>query len=220
LTRNLLILGAGGHARVVAETALISGVFSSMAFLDDNPSRFDGACTSADAAVLGPLALALEASTQQHFGAACVGIGDARTRLHWLEQLKQAGYSLPVIIHPRAWVSPSAAIGPGSVVFAQAVVQTQAQLGVGVIVNTGSTIDHEAVLADGVHICPGAHLAGQVQVGACSWIGIGASVIQQLSIGSAVTVGAGAAVVRDLPDGVTAVGVPARILSRSSSLSL
>ena len=217
MTSNLLILGAGGHARVVAETALSSGAFSGVAFLDDNPSCSDAACTSASGAVLGPLALALDASTRQQFGAACVGIGDARTRLHWLARLQQAGYALPVILHPRAWVAPSAVIGPGSVVFAQAAVQTQAQLGAGVIVNTGSTIDHDAVLADGVHICPGAHLAGQVQVGACSWIGIGASVIQQLRIGSAVTVGAGAAVVRDLPDGVTAVGVPARILSRSPS---
>jgi len=66
-----------------------------------------------------------------------------------------------------------------------------------------------------VHICPGARLAGEVQVGARSWIGIGASVIQQVRIGSDVTVGAGAAVLRDLPDGITAVGVPARILSSS-----
>ncbi len=220
LTRNLLILGAGGHARVVAETALISGAFSSVAFLDDNLSRCDGARILVIGAVLGPLALALEPSTQQHFETASVGIGDARTRLHWLEQLKQAGYDLPAIIHPQASVSPSAAIGPGTVVFAQAAVQTQAQLGVGVIANTGCTIDHDAVLADGVHICPGAHLAGQVQVGACSWIGIGASVIQQLRIGCDVTVGAGAAVMRDLPDGVTAVGVPARLLSKSSSLGV
>ncbi len=70
-------------------------------------------------------------------------------------------------------------------------------------------------LADAVHICPGAHLAGEVQVGACSWIGIGASVIQQIRIGADVTVGAVAAVVCDLPDGVTAVGVPARVLPHS-----
>ena len=66
-----------------------------------------------------------------------------------------------------------------------------------------------------MHICPGARLAGEVQVGARTWIGIGACVIQQVRIGSDVTVGAGAAVVRDLPDGVTAVGVPARVLPRS-----
>ena len=82
------------------------------------------------------------------------------------------------------------------------------------ILNTVCSIDHDVQLDDGVHFCPGAHLAGEVQVGARSWIGIGASVIQQERIGADVTVGAGAAVVRDLPDGVTAVGVPARVLSR------
>ena len=213
---NLLILGAGGHAQVLAETALISGDFSGVVFLDDCPATPQGGCVSPNGPVLGPLALALEAATQQRFSAACVGIGNANTRLHWLDQLKCVGYSLPAVIHPRAWVSPSAAIGPGSVVFAHAAVQAQAQVGAGVILNTGCTVDHNCVLADGVRICPGAHLAGQVQVGARSWIGIGACVIQQLRIGSTVTVGAGAVVVSDLPDRVTAVGVPARILPKSS----
>jgi serine acetyltransferase len=93
-------------------------------------------------------------------------------------------------------------------------VQSFATIGVGAILNTGCSVDHDAQLADGVHICPGARLAGEVQVGSRSWIGIGASVIQQVRIGSDVTVGAGAAVVRNLPDGVTAVGVPARVLPR------
>jgi acetyltransferase-like isoleucine patch superfamily enzyme len=101
------------------------------------------------------------------------------------------------------------------VVFAQAAVQALASIGVGSILNTGCSVDHDAQLAGGVHICPGAHLAGEVQVGSRSWIGIGASVIQQVRIGADVTVGAGAAVVCDLPDGVTAVGVPARVLPRS-----
>ena len=87
-------------------------------------------------------------------------------------------------------------------------------IGSGAILNTGCSVDHDAQLADGVHLCPGARLAGEVHVGARSWIGVGASVIQQVRIGSDVTVGAGAAVVRDLPDGVTAVGVPARVLPK------
>ncbi|KZR85772.1 putative acetyltransferase EpsM [Synechococcus sp. MIT S9504] len=95
--------------------------------------------------------------------------------------------------------------------FAQVVVQAQASIGTGAILNTGCSVEHDVKLANGVHICPGARLAGLVQVGSCSWIGIGASVIQQICIGDDVTVGAGAAVVRDLPDGVTAVGVPARV---------
>lgn len=79
--------------------------------------------------------------------------------------------------------------------------QAQASIGTGAILNTGCSIDHDAQLADGVHICPGARLAGAVHDGTRSWIGIGASVIQQ---------------VRDLPDGVTAVGVPARVISSAN----
>jgi acetyltransferase-like isoleucine patch superfamily enzyme len=71
-------------------------------------------------------------------------------------------------------------------------------------------VDHDAVLGDGVHVCPGARVAGEVTVGDATWLGIGSSVIQRVRVGADVTVGAGAAVVRDLPDGVTAVGVPAR----------
>lgn len=205
---DLLILGAGGHAKVVAETALAAGVASRIAFLDDRPSP-----PVLGWPVLGSLDQALEPSIQEQFTSAVVAIGHPSTRLRWIERLQKAGYELPVLIHPSAWISPSAQFGPGSVVFAQAAVQSQAVIGTGAILNTGCSVDHDVQLGDGVHICPGARLAGEVQVGFRSWIGIGASVIQQIRIGADVTVGAGAAVVRDLPDGVTAVGVPARILS-------
>ena len=82
------------------------------------------------------------------------------------------------------------------------------------ILNTVCSIDQDVQLDDGDHIYPGAYLAGEAQVGSRSWIGIGTSVIQQVRFGADVTVGAGAAVVRDLPDGVTAVGIPARVLPR------
>jgi len=210
---GLLILGAGGHAKVVAETALASCVASRIAFLDDRCTGPDLWLPVSGWPVLGPLALSLQAGTLAQFDIAVVAIGNAATRLLWIEKLQAAGYHLPVLMHPTAWVSPSAKLGPASVVFAQAAVQAQASIGTGAILNTGCSVDHDAKLADGVHICPGARLAGAVHIGARSWIGIGASVIQQVCIGSDVTVGAGAAVVRDLPDGVTAVGVPASVLS-------
>lgn len=206
----LLILGAGGHARVVAETALAQGGFSEIAFLDDH-AHHQTDPTVLGWPVLGPLRRASDMSMLQSFQAALVGIGDAAKRLHWLDQLGTIGYQRPRLIHPTAWVSDSASLGPGSVVFAQAAVQALAHLGTGVILNTACSIDHDVQLADGVHICPGARLAGDVHVGARSWIGIGACVTQQVLIGEDVIVGAGAAVVQDLEDGVTAVGVPARI---------
>lgn len=206
----LLILGAGGHARVLAETAQAQGGFSRIAFLDDRVQHPADPSTVLGWPLLGRLDRAIEPAILQAFPAALVGIGHAATRLHWLEALARIGYQLPTLIHPTAWVSPSASLGPGSVVFAQVAVQAQASIATGAILNTGCSVDHDVHLADGVHICPGARLAGGVHVGARSWIGIGACVIQQVRIGADVTVGAGAAVVQDLPDGITAVGVPAR----------
>lgn len=208
----LLLLGAGGHARVVAETAFSTGRFSSIAFLDD---RCTGPAQLPDQLgwpVIGPFAAALDPQIRHQFPAALVAIGNAAVRMQWLPRLAAAGYELPIVIHPTAWVSPSAQLSAGSVVFAQAAIQAQAVIGSGAILNTGCSVDHDAQLGDGVHICPGARLAGEVQVGDRSWIGIGSSLIQQIRIGADVTVGAGAAVVRDLPGGVTAVGVPARVL--------
>ena len=210
---GLLILGAGGHAKVVAETALASGVASSVAFLDDRCTGLNVCLPVLGWPVMGPLVLSLQAETAAQFDAAVVAIGHAATRLHWIQQLQNAGYHLPVLVHPTAWVSPSAQLGPASVVSAHAAVQAEASIGTGAILNTGCSVDHDAQLADGVHICPGARLAGEVNVGARSSIGIGASVIQQVRIGSDVTVGAGAAVVRDVPNKVTVVGVPARVVS-------
>lgn len=211
---RLLILGAGGHAKVVAETAIATGQYSEVSFLDDRFSGPDALSSVLGFTVLGPLALALEPAHCEQFASAAVALGNATARLNWIGQLAAAGYALPVLIHPTACVSPSALLASGSVVFSQAAVQALASIGVGSILNTGCSVDHDVQLADGVHICPGAFLAGEVQVGARTWIGIGACVIQQVRIGSDVTVGAGAAVVRDLPDGVTAVGVPARVLPR------
>jgi sugar O-acyltransferase (sialic acid O-acetyltransferase NeuD family) len=209
---GLLLLGAGGHARVVAETALATGRFSRIVFLDD---RFTGPVQLPDQLgwpVIGPFDAALDPQIRHELPVALVAIGYATKRLQWLTRLAAAGYEVPVLVHPTACVSPSSQLGFGTVVFAQAAIQAQAVIGRGAILNTGCSVDHDVQLGDGVHICPGARLAGEVQVGDRSWIGIGASVIQQIRIGADVTLGAGAAVVRDLPDSVTAVGVPARVL--------
>ena len=208
---SLLILGAGGHAKVVAEMATASG-YSNIAFLDDRCSGPVALPPLLGWPLLGPLSISLHGDTRSEFDNAVVAIGHAATRLHWIHRLQAAGYNLPALLHPTAWVSPSAQLGPASVVFALSVVQAQCSIGVGVILDTGCSVVHDAQLSDGVHICPGVRLAGEVKIGARSWIGIGASVIQEVCIGSDVTVGAGSVVLRDLPDGVTAVGIPARAL--------
>jgi sugar O-acyltransferase (sialic acid O-acetyltransferase NeuD family) len=201
---TLIVLGAGGHGRVVADAATTTGSWKTVCFVDDRAERlnvpgFEIVGTSADLERLA-----------KSYKALVVGIGDASTRLQLMERGTKSGFELPVILHRSAAVSTLASIGAGSVVFAQAAVNPGATLGRGCIVNTGATVDHDCYLDDGVHACPGVHLAGDVRVGARTWIGIGASVKQGVRIGNDVVVGAGAAVVADVESGLTVVGVPAR----------
>ena len=211
--KSLLLLGSGGHAKVVAETALATGLYSRIAFLDDGFSATSPIRGHLGFPVLGPCALAFDACQKKRYSCALVAIGDSRIRLSLLRRLTESGYEVPTLCHPTAFLSPSSRIDMGTVIFSHAVVQANANVGFGCILNTCSSVDHDSIIGDGVHICPGAHLAGEVLIGDHSWIGIGSSIIQKISIGSNVTVGAGAAGVHDLPGDVTAVGVPARILS-------
>ncbi len=191
----------------MAETALTVGAWDHIAFLDD---RYPTLSAVFDLPVIGCFNDAI--LFRKSYSYAIVGLGDNQSRIGWLRQLEAAGYIVPTLIHAKAYVSPYATVGIGTVVFAQAAVNSGATLGRGVIVNTGATIDHDCFIDDGVHVCPGAHLAGEVHVGARSFIGIGAIVIQQTIVSEGVTVGAGAVVVNGVPAGVTVAGVPAKIL--------
>lgn len=204
---GLLIAGAGGHGRVLADAADLVGGWSRIAFLDDQKpagSRVD------DWLVLGGLESAL--SWREDYPNIVVAIGNNRVRLEWLSRYEAMGMRIPAVMHPSAQVSPRASVAAGSVVFAGAMINIGARIGRGGIVNTGAVIEHDCHLGAAVHVSPGASLAGEVSVGERSWIGVGASVRQQLSIGNDVIVGAGSAVVADIPDGLTVGGVPARPL--------
>jgi sugar O-acyltransferase (sialic acid O-acetyltransferase NeuD family) len=201
---TLLVLGAGGHGRVVADAATTMGTWSTVCFADDRAATLvvPGFEIVGTCAELEQLA--------KSYSAVVIGIGDAQKRLQLMERCTRLGFELPVIVHRSAAVSAHALLGAGSVVFAQAAVNPGATLGRGCIVNTGATIDHDCHFEDGVHACPGVHLAGNVHAGARTWIGIGACVKQGVRIGSDVVIGAGAAVVSDVASGLTVVGVPAR----------
>lgn len=145
--------------------------------------------------------------------AALVAIGGARgsERLHLQRALANAGYEIPTVVHPRAFVASDAALGAGTQVLALAAVCAGAQLGESCIINTAAGVDHDCRLGHGVHVAPGAHLAGNVTVGESAFIGTGASVIPRITIGPGAVVGAGAVVVRDIPANAVAYGNPARV---------
>ena len=206
---GLLIIGAGGHGIVVAEAAIADGRWQHIAFLDDRYRELNGTLPFP---VLGALAEA--GAFKNEFADANVAVGDSRLRLSLIEQLLAQGFSLPPIVHPTAWISPSAQLAPGCVVMAQAVLQANVRIGRGAIINTAATVDHDCRIGDGVHVCPGVNLAGEVEIGSSSWIGIGSCVIQQIKIGANVTIGAGAAVVAHIEDNCMAMGVPAKAVRK------
>ncbi len=208
MTGSLAILGTGGHAKVIADTAAEIG-WSSIFFFDDR--KIEGAVFgrwpfSGSASLL--------AQNVKDFDGVVVGIGSNRVRQGVCSTLIAAGGNLITLIHPHAYVSRDARVCAGTVVFAGAVIQAGARIGHGVIVNTGATVDHDCVLADYVHVSPGVNLAGGVSVGECAWVGIGSAVRQNVVIGPDAVVGAGSAVVGDVSAGATVAGVPARLLSR------
>jgi sugar O-acyltransferase (sialic acid O-acetyltransferase NeuD family) len=201
---GLLIIGAGGHGKVVADTALLLG-WDTVAFLDDRVATLRSPLGLPIVGTVGDLRAQGAA-----FSCAIVAIGDAKLRLELTDRCRRSGLEVVSIVHPMAFVSKFASVGSGSVAFAQSAINADVKVGTACIVNTGATIDHDCIIGDGVHICPGAHLAGNVRVGNRSWIGIAATIRQGTTIGCDATVGAGAVVVANVADGATVVGVPAK----------
>jgi len=169
--RTLLVVGAGGHGKAVAEAALLSGQWQRVNFVDDRWPALEAVCGMP---VLGGLdRLAEYAATAD---GAIAAVGNNRVRRVWQERIVAAGgASLVSVVHPRACVSPSAVIGPGSAIMALAVVGAEARLGQGVILNAGVVVDHDVVMHDYAHLGVGACLAGGVVVGMSAWLQAGCS---------------------------------------------
>jgi sugar O-acyltransferase (sialic acid O-acetyltransferase NeuD family) len=206
---DVLIVGAGGHGRVVLDILRCSGLHRPIGFLDADPSR--NGSTIHGLPVLGQVNLLPKLKLQKTRGA-IVAIGDNRARASYADILRQEEFELVNAIHPSANVSKTASLGVNVVVAAGAVIGTDSEIGDCVIVNTSAVIDHECKIEPAAHICPAAALAGRVHVGEMAFIGLGSRIIQCLSIGRQATVGAGAVVIGDVPDLATAVGVPARVI--------
>lgn len=210
---SVLIWGAGGHGRVVAEISRAAG-YNVIGFVDAMARR--GAVVDAAGAQVvmleAELVACLHGAQPLPLGARFVipAVGDNRNRF---EQMNALGALLaPAMIHPSAVVSPSAAVGAGTVVGPLAVINTGARVGRGVIINTGAVAGHDSVVEDGAHVGARAVLNGGARVGARTFLAAGAILLPCVHVGADVTIGAGAVVLKNLADGVTAVGVPARLV--------
>jgi sugar O-acyltransferase (sialic acid O-acetyltransferase NeuD family) len=205
MKKKLLILGAGGHGKVLADIALRMNSWQSIAFLDDNiNSKY-----SMGIEVIGKLADAINYLEDYDF---FVGIGNnqIRERLHvWLDH---QGASITLLIHPKSVIGSQVDMNVGTAIMAQVAINCCTKIGKGVIVNTGATIDHDNVIEDYVHISPGAHLAGNVRIKKGTNLGIGSIVSNNINITSECIIGAGAVVVKDITEVGTYVGIPARRL--------
>lgn len=197
--RTLVIIGASGHGKVIADIARRNG-YSEIIFLDDDETI----CECGKYPVLG------NSTEVEGFVDAdvIIGIGNYRIRRRIQESIPEE--NLVTLIHPNAVVGEEVTIGAGTVVMAGAVINPGAKIGKGCIINTGSSVDHDCKVGDYVHIAVGSHLCGTVTVGDGTWIGAGATVSNNISICQECVIGAGAVVIRNLTESGTYVGVPAK----------
>lgn len=205
---SLIIVGASGHGKVVADIARRNG-YSDIAFLDDAP----GLMQVSSYQVLGAVPQ-FEEYLQSDF---VVAIGNAAIRRRIQDELTHAGAKFVTLIHPSAIITEDVVIGAGSVVMAGAVINPSARIGRGCIVNTSASIDHDCIVGNFAHVSVGAHLAGTVSVGDGTWVGIGSVVSNNISICSDCMIGAGAVVVKDIQKPGTYIGVPARLHARTNA---
>ena len=212
-TPPLVVFGAGGHGRVVADAARAAGL-DLLGFLDDGRDDANPAPLPPG----GPGGTATEAplldAADPRLKAAVfiVAIGDNDVRLRIARRLAGEGRTLHSVVHPDATVSPTATLDGGTYVGARAVVGPGAAVGTAALINTAAVVEHDGRVGPGAHVAPGAVLGGTVRVGEGALVGLGARVLPGLEIGASAVVGAGAVLTRDAEAGRRYVGVPARAI--------
>ena len=207
MPKNLIIIGASGHGKVVADIArqmMENGKrkYTNICFLDDDKTK--SACGTY------PIIGTTE-NIEQYLGMDCfVAIGDANIRQKMAKRLESFRADVPVLVHPRAIIGENVSIGIGTVLAGGTVVNSGSTIGKNCIINTGATVDHDCQIDDYVHIAPGTHICGGVHIGDCTWIGAGTTFVQELSVCSNCMIGAGSVVVRDVKRFGVYFGNPAR----------
>lgn len=208
----VLVLGAGGHAKVLIE-ALSAASVEIIGVVDPDPGLMG--MTVLGVRVLGDDREVLKYSSgavRLVNGLGSIGLPTRRQSL--FEQFKDQGYIFETVVHPSAVVATDAQLGEGCQVMAGVVIQPGCRVGENAILNTRVSIDHDCCIGDHVHIAPGSVLSGNVSVGKSTHIGTGSILIQSINVGYHTVVGAGSVLLKDVPSGVTVYGVPAKVVHR------
>lgn len=210
--RKIILLGAGGHARVIIDILTLSGwvIAGVVDKIESGKTEFLGYPVIGNDDVLKEI---YEGGVRN----AVLGmghIGNYIIRNNIYCKLKGIGYQLPNIIHPNATIASDVAMGEGNVIFAGSVINSGAVIGNIDIINTNVVIEHEVKIGNNVHVAPGGVILGAVSVMNNSFIGANSTVLQGRKVGRAVIIGAGSTVLKDVGNDVTVVGNPARIVGR------
>jgi sugar O-acyltransferase (sialic acid O-acetyltransferase NeuD family) len=210
MSDGVIVIGGGGHGKVVVSTLLSSGV-TVTGIYDDDKERWGKEILKCR--ILGPLSM-IESIGCAY---AVAAVGDNLLRSRIVSRFEKLNWVRA--IHPAAYVHPSAVIGAGTVVFAGAVIQPDALIGEHCIINSAATIDHDCIIGDYVHIAPGVKLAGNVKVEEGAFLGIGSAAIVGITVGKWTIVGAGGVIIEDLPSKAIAVGVPAKAIKHRDNVN-
>lgn len=212
---DLLIVGAGGHAKVVIET--VRCMYGS----EKSVGIVSSAANSIGHNILGVPIVGTDEDISSFFTNGCsqafIAVGNNTIRHRLARELEAHGFEFPVLIHPSSVISPSSTIMPGTLIAAGAVIQPDTIIGHHVIVNTAASVDHDCVIEDYAHIAPGARLAGSTIVHCGAHLGIGSVTIQGISIGENSIIGAGSVVIRDVSDHWVAYGNPCKPVRKTKA---
>ena len=209
MDKPVIIIGAGGHARVLYDCLRLLSV-EVLGALDRCPPPVD---REDSIPIIGDdSAICAYSNDAVELVNGLGSIGDTSLRAGIYNKFKKQGYSFRTLIHPAATVARDCDLGEGVQVLAGAVINTGTKISADAIINTGATVDHDCFIGSHAHIAPGCTISGGVRVGIGTHIGAGATVIQGVAIGDTALVGAGALVLRDVPTGVKVAGVPAKVL--------
>ena len=208
---DIVVVGAGGHAKVAAEAVIAGGKYRIAGFIDPEKK---GDVLPGIPVIGGDDMLYELYACAGGIKNAVLAVGDNALRQKIAEKIGEIGFQFPPIIHPNAFISPSAKIGMGAVVMQGAIIGSFAHIGDFAIINTGSIVEHDNIIGGFSHIAPGCSLAGSVKIGDRAFIGIGSSIIPGISIGNDAIVGAGSSVIRNISASAVVGGVPAKEIQK------